>query len=173
MDQSLLNKSVPRYTSYPTAVQFTNEIQPKDYQQTLREMPIERPISLYVHIPFCPQLCWYCGCHTQITKRQDLINSYVDALCSEIKLVANYMPSKLQVNHVHLGGGTPNALSVQQMTMLMQAIRRYFDITKDAEIAIELDPRTLNLDMIACLKTEGFNRVSLGIQDFDPEVQQA
>ena len=173
MDQSLLNKSVPRYTSYPTAVQFTDKIQPKDYQQALSKMPAEKPISLYVHIPFCPQLCWYCGCHTQITKRQDLINRYVDALCSEVKLVANYMPSKLQVNHVHFGGGTPNALSVQQMTVLMKTIRRYFDVTKDAEIAIELDPRTLNLDMIACLKTEGFNRVSLGVQDFDPEVQQA
>ncbi len=173
MSNGILNKSVPRYTSYPTAVQFTDKVTERDYIEGLYNLEYQEPISLYVHIPFCQQMCWYCACHTQITKRQDLICKYVRAIVQEIQLVAERAGPGIVVNHLHFGGGTPNALSPDQMQQLMRVIRGSFTLAKDAEMAIELDPRTLTDEMLDCLKDEGFNRISLGIQDFDPEVQEA
>lgn len=167
------NFPVPRYTSYPTAPNFKVASSDVIYTDFLREDKFLSPISLYIHIPFCPEMCWYCGCNTQITKREDLIEKYIYALCQEMDLLSNRLGRKLTVNHIHFGGGTPNSISVNEFDKVMQKIHSIFNILPDAEIAAELDPRTLSDEMIDCLARQGINRVSLGVQDFDLEVQKA
>lgn len=164
----------PRYTSYPTAPHFSSEIDGTIYEQWLSTLPPQDPISLYIHIPFCNQLCWYCGCSTKITNNEASIEAYVNALKQEITLVASLLSSKNHcVRHIHFGGGSPTILSPPLFLDLMSTIRTFFNVDHHAEIAIEIDPRTINEEKISAYATAQINRVSIGAQDFNHEVQQA
>ncbi len=168
----------PRYTSYPTADRFHAGIGP----ETLRGALIARaadPVraqenaSLYIHIPFCQNVCYYCACNKVITKHQDKAAPYLEALAQEMRNVVRHAGSALPINQLHLGGGTPTFFTDEQLSELMRLARSHFTLPPDAEISIEIDPRTVNRERLQHLWTLGFNRVSFGIQDFDPAVQQA
>jgi oxygen-independent coproporphyrinogen-3 oxidase len=163
---------VPRYTSYPTAPNFSAEVGEADYRRWLASLP-STDASLYLHVPFCRAMCWYCGCHTTVAAREAPVLRYLDCLRKEIELVTRYTRHLLSVHHVHFGGGTPTLMPVREMRSVMEQIRRHFRIGESSEIAIEIDPRTLTEEMAATLGQCGFNRASLGVQSFDPAVQQA
>lgn len=163
---------VPRYTSYPAAPHFSAEIGEQDYRSWLASLP-RTAASVYVHIPFCRQMCWYCGCHTTVAAREAPVIRYLDSLRQEIALVARHAAGSLTVGHVHLGGGTPTLMPTRQMRSLLEQLRGVFSFADDAEIAIEIDPRTLTRDMAGTLGACGFNRASLGVQSFDLAVQRA
>ncbi len=176
-DNSLLEKyniSGPRYTSYPTALEFTDSYKTKDYLTCLQSLSEEQSLSLYIHIPFCQNICYYCACNKIITKQKDKANEYVKNLIKEIKLVSTNI-GKNKLRQIHWGGGTPTYLSIEQISQIMNAIRTSFDVPNDpsTEIAIEIDPRALEIDDIKRLAELGFNRMSMGVQDFDLRVQQA
>jgi len=170
---SRLAQSVPRYTSYPTAPHFSPAIDARIYGQWLKELDPKTPLSIYVHVPFCQKMCWYCGCHTKITAKYDPIASYVSAMKAEIRLLVSTLSGKFTISHIHWGGGTPTILSPADFTSLMQMFEDFFYFTNGAEKAIEIDPRTLDAQMIKTLAATGINRASLGVQDFSPAVQDA
>jgi len=164
---------LPRYTSYPTAPVFTREVNAATYAQWLGALAPDEPVSLYLHVPFCRSMCWYCGCHTTITARDGPIEAYLAALHAELELVAAQTPAPLAVAALHFGGGTPTIMGPERFCALMAALRRHVRFTAGAELAIEIDPRTLTGPMIDALAAGGINRASLGVQSFDPAVQQA
>lgn len=165
---------VPRYTSYPTAPHFSPAVGPDVYRTWLGRIdPAAGSGSLYLHIPFCQAMCWYCGCHTKVVARYEPIAEYARLLHREIDLVAAAVPGPLPVRHVHFGGGTPTMLSPGDFESLIARLRVSFDVRSDAEIAVEIDPRTLTAAMAAALGRSGVNRVSLGVQDVDERVQAA
>ena len=166
------DRPLPRYTSYPTAPHFI-AAESGGYLQWLEAVPADSDASLYLHLPFCRSMCWYCGCHTTVTARDEPITRYVDALHGEIDLVAEALPHRIAVKHVHFGGGTPTLMQPRQFIALIDKLRDRFDIAADAEIAIEIDPRTLEQAMVDALAAGGVNRASLGVQSFDPVVQRA
>lgn len=169
------NTAVPRYTSYPPANFFeqdNNKVAMADLLDESNDNPTKN-ISLYVHIPFCPKLCLYCGCNTSITRDNDKINSYVGALKKEITQVAAHLDKSRKVTQIHWGGGTPNYLAADQIADIMQLLRDEFSLAEAAEIAIECNPAYLDKEYIDILKKEGFNRFSLGIQDFNEKVLEA
>jgi oxygen-independent coproporphyrinogen-3 oxidase len=163
---------VPRYTSYPTAPNFSADIGEADYRTWLASLP-PGDASLYLHVPFCRAMCWYCGCHTTVAAREAPVLRYLDCLRKEIELVARYRRRLLSVRHVHFGGGTPTLMPARQLQSVMEQLRRHFRIVEDSEIAIEIDPRTLSEEMAATLGQCGFNRASLGVQSIDLTVQRA
>jgi oxygen-independent coproporphyrinogen-3 oxidase len=164
---------VPRYTSYPTAPHFSADIGQQTYAAWLATLAPQTRLSIYVHIPFCSSLCWYCGCCTKAVNRYDPVAGYLDALHSEIAAVAERVPSDHAVTHVHWGGGSPNILSSADIARLADAHRRHFRLHDGAEFAVEIDPRGLDAERIAAFAAAGVTRVSLGVQDFDPKVQAA
>lgn len=165
---------VPRYTSYPTAPHFHEGIGEGAVRAWLARLDPAEPISLYVHVPFCRQVCWYCGCNMKLVgNREGPLDDYVDALVEEIGLVADALPGRLRVSHVHFGGGTPTVLSAAALGRVMSALGARFDLLPDAEVAIECDPRTFAADKAQALGALGFNRASFGVQEFDPKVQAA
>jgi oxygen-independent coproporphyrinogen-3 oxidase len=164
--------AVPRYTSYPTAPHFTQAIDGPTYTAWLREIG-EAPVSLYIHVPFCAQLCWFCGCHTTATSNPAPIEAYADTLLREIELLAAAAGKRLSVSHVHWGGGTPTAMPGPRMREIMASLRRHFSFTEGAEIAVEIDPRTVSEEILDTLAAIGCTRASLGVQDFDEKVQAA
>ena len=166
------DRQMPRYTSYPTAPNF-GAFGEDNYRLWLSEVPPGSDASLYLHLPFCRSMCWYCGCHTTVTARDEPIARYIEALSREIDLVAKALPHRIAVKHVHFGGGTPTLMQPAQFIALMDQLRDRFDIADDAEIAIEIDPRTLDSAMVGALAAGGVNRASLGVQSFDPVVQRA
>jgi oxygen-independent coproporphyrinogen-3 oxidase len=166
-----MSKPAPRYTSYPPAPFFHEGVGAADYAASLATLRADEPVSLYVHIPFCAEMCLFCGCHTYITKRADRITSYLDALLREMELVAR-ASHRLRVGHLHFGGGTPNAIPAAGIDDLFGAMRRIFDFRDCREIAMEADPRTLSRDQVKAMAAGGVTRVSLGVQDFNPQVQQ-
>ena len=166
------DRPLPRYTSYPTAPHFV-AAGSDTYRIWLKAVPTGSDTSLYLHLPFCRSMCWYCGCHTTVTARDEPIAAYIDALHREIDLVADALPQRIAVKHVHFGGGTPTLMQPAQFIALMAKLRDRFDVTPDAEIAIEIDPRTLEKAMVDALAVGGVNRASLGVQSFDPIVQRA
>jgi oxygen-independent coproporphyrinogen-3 oxidase len=166
----------PRYTSYPTAPQFTEAFGPADLGQEIVASNSNgklTDLSLYFHIPFCDTLCYFCGCHMLITHNRNRIDEYVDYLRREIALVSRMQKTGRRVAQVHWGGGTPTYLSPQQITRLTDAIHHHFELATDAEVSVEIDPRGLTREHLAALRQGGFNRASLGVQDFNPAVQQA
>lgn len=165
-------RPTPRYTSYPTALHFQPGFPEAQYRQWLGEADLRAPISLYLHVPFCNRLCWYCGCNMKLTARYAPVSDYVTTLLAEIDLVAAALPARMAVAHLHWGGGTPTSLSPDDFSRVMERLRRRFDISPDAEIAVETDPRTLSDEMIARLGREGVTRASFGVQEFDALVQQ-
>lgn len=170
---TLATKPVPRYTSYPTAAQFQDDIPDTLTEQWISSIGPNEPISVYVHVPFCEQLCWYCGCHTTVPNGYTRIGRFVDMLLEEIKLWKAKLPEHGGGVHLHFGGGTPNALNADDMLRVLDALREAFCIQDHAEISVELDPRTLGPDMIHALAAGGVTRASLGVQDFNRTVQEA
>lgn len=166
------DRPLPRYTSYPTAPHFA-PLGTDAYRDWLAGIAPASDASLYLHLPFCRSMCWYCGCHTTITARDEPIARYVDVLHCEIDMVADTLPGRINVKHVHFGGGTPTLMRPSDFIAMMDQLRERFDLNKDAEIAIEIDPRTLDRAMVDALATGGVTRASLGVQSFDPIVQHA
>ena len=164
---------LPRYTSYPTAPQFSDAIRHQVYGEWLASLSGGTTASLYLHVPFCRSMCWYCGCHTTITQRDAPIVDYLSVLRREIGLVADRLGNPLPVRHVHFGGGTPTIMEPSDLLDLVELMRRRFSLAGDAEIAVEIDPRTLTRRMTAALGEAGVTRASLGVQSFDPVVQRA
>lgn len=164
---------LPRYTSYPTAPHFSDAIGAETYARWLKEIPQHATASLYLHVPFCRTMCWYCGCHTTVARRDEPIALYEAALRCEVGLVARQIGRRMQVDHVHFGGGTPTIMAPESFTDLIGAIRQSFFVLPSAEIAIEIDPRTLTSATVDALALGGVNRASLGVQSFDPVVQRA
>ncbi len=164
---------VPRYTSYPTAVHFHDGIDETCARKWLSELPANAPVSLYAHIPFCEKMCWYCGCHTNIVQKPDIISAYVDDLCTEISVLAAALPGSIgAVHHLHFGGGSPSMLSGKQFTAIMQCYRAGFSFAENAQIAIEIDPRTMDQKLAKTYAKCGVTRASLGVQDFNAHVQE-
>ncbi len=172
------DKPGPRYTSYPPATEFHPGIGESDYRDWARqsnEEPIPRPLSLYFHIPFCSSICYYCACNKIITKRKERAEPYLRDLHREIEIQASLFDADREVRQMHWGGGTPGFLSQQQSAELMEQITRHFNLRSGVgnDYSIELDPRVVDAGDIANLRQIGFNRISLGVQDLDPKVQQA
>lgn len=165
--------AAPRYTSYPTAVQFTPAVDAATYRRWLSELPVAEPVSLYLHIPFCARLCWYCGCNTRAVNRPEPLGEYVQLLLREAEMLREALPGRLAARAIHLGGGTPNMLSAQELGSIFGALRGMFDTTADLEVAAELDPAVLTRDWVNAAASHGLNRASLGVQNLAPEVQQA
>lgn len=166
----------PRYTSYPTAVQFHEGFAADDYRaQALASNASGRPLSLYVHIPFCDTVCYYCACNKIVTKDRSRARPYLDRLLREMEMQASLFDSDRTVDQLHLGGGTPTFIAHDEMAELMTGIATHFGgLQEDAgEYGIEIDPREVGNDTLSLLRRLGFNRLSLGVQDFDPRVQQA
>ncbi|MBI1407118.1 MAG: oxygen-independent coproporphyrinogen III oxidase [Caulobacter sp.] len=163
----------PRYTSYPTALSFSDEVNETVYRDWLPALDPSGALSLYLHIPFCQRLCWYCGCNTRVVRSHDLISSYNRLLIDELGLLQAALPARMRVGQIHLGGGTPNMLSRDDMTDLFRAIRHVFQVSPGAEIAAELDPASLTREWVRAAAHHGLSRASLGVQDLTPEVQQA
>ncbi|MEM9668195.1 MAG: oxygen-independent coproporphyrinogen III oxidase [Pseudomonadota bacterium] len=166
-----LTRPVPRYTSYPTAPHFSDAVTSDLYADWLLRLDPAQPISLYLHVPYCKQACWYCGCNMKLAARPEPVAQYAETLIQEIKLLSANLPSRMVLSHLHWGGGTPTSLSPDDLERTMEAVHANFDFTSDAEIAIESDPRTLSDEMIARIGIIGFNRASFGVQEFDPKVQ--
>ncbi len=170
------DKAGPRYTSYPTAPYFHDGVDEnvflthvhKDNQQMNN-----KDLSLYFHLPFCDTLCYFCGCNMMVTRSQSKIEQYIDYLEKEIILIKRHIDSDRKVKQLHWGGGTPTHLSPAQIRRLGAVIHKYFDFHPDAEVGVEIDPRELTRDHMVALSEAGFNRCSMGIQDFDKKVQKA
>jgi oxygen-independent coproporphyrinogen-3 oxidase len=173
-----LNHLGPRYTSYPTADRFCDAFAIDDYLQTVsgvRMRGARHPLSLYLHIPFCDTVCYYCACNKVVTKKRSKADVYLAYLKREIAMQGVLFAGMNQVEQLHFGGGTPTYLSDQQMGELMAHLRRWFQFAPDeiGEYSIEVDPRTVTPARVRALRAQGFNRISLGVQDFDPQVQKA
>jgi oxygen-independent coproporphyrinogen-3 oxidase len=165
-------ESLPRYTSYPPANRFTDQIGANDARVALSALGEARTLSIYVHIPYCRKLCWYCGCHTSVPTRADPLASYLASLLIEIDQVADAIAEPPPVAQIHLGGGSPDTLAPSQIDALLQTIRNRFTLSPGAEIAAELDPRGVTPQLIVALAANGLTRASLGVQDINEHVQQ-
>jgi len=164
----------PRYTSYPTAVEFSNAFDEPAYRaQLARAAESDEPLSLYLHLPFCEERCSFCGCSVIITKKRDVAAHYLDYLHREIAMLAESLSGRRKVVQYHWGGGTPTYLSLDEIAALQATVERHFDVQPGAEVAIEVDPRVTSFDQLALLARLGFNRLSFGVQDFAHDVQVA
>jgi oxygen-independent coproporphyrinogen-3 oxidase len=164
----------PRYTSYPTAVEFNDAFDEPAYRAQLAEIArTSTPISLYLHLPFCEERCSFCGCSVIITRKREVAAEYLTYLHRELAMLAEALGERRRVVQYHWGGGTPTYLSLSQIAALQAVVARHFDIEDGAEVAIEVDPRVTSAEQLALLRDLGFNRLSLGVQDFTPEVQEA
>ncbi len=181
IDQALLKKyniNGPRYTSYPTAKEFSESVSSESYHWHVEDSnqdPIPKPLSLYLHIPFCKSLCYYCGCHKVITQNTSKAQNYLDTLHKEIELQAKLFAKDREVKQIHLGGGTPTYFNTADIHKILDTIENHFNLTpiSQREFGIEIDPRTTTTTDIKRLALMGFNRMSFGIQDFDRDVQIA
>lgn len=168
--------SGPRYTSYPTAVQFDPELSAADLVSTgQNSADLNAPLSLYVHIPFCAHVCYYCACNKVITRNRKKAQPYLDTLYKEMSQLSQWYSNDRKVTQLHWGGGTPTFISHEQMRELMGKMRSNFNLLDDdsGDYSIEIDPREATEETIQVLREIGFNRISLGLQDIDPKVQEA
>lgn len=163
--------NLPRYTSYPTAPQFA-AMDEASYRSWLADIAPDSALSLYLHIPFCRTLCWYCGCHTAVTRNEDRIGRYAAALAGEAELLLSALPAHGGIGALHLGGGTPTTIGPAALSTLLRTLRTRFGVRPGAEFAAECDPRTLTEEVVAALAEGGINRASLGVQDINPAVQR-
>ena len=173
-DEALIQKynySGPRYTSYPTALEFSEAFDYPQFLQAAAQYP-QRPLSLYVHIPFCHMLCYYCACNKIVTRQTHKAAEYLTYLDKEMTSLAPQFAGR-QVTQLHWGGGTPTYLNADEIRQLMAMLRRHFQLAPDGEFSIEVDPREIELSLLDVLREVGFTRLSLGVQDFNLEVQQA
>ncbi|MEC9343796.1 MAG: oxygen-independent coproporphyrinogen III oxidase [Pseudomonadota bacterium] len=168
----LFSAPVPRYTSYPTAPHFHEGIDAAAYRGWLGAIEAGTPVSLYVHVPYCDRLCWFCGCHTKQTLRYDPVVRYLEGLHREIELVAQAAGKRLVLRELHLGGGSPSMLRRDDLAALGDTLRRHFAFAPDARISVEIDPNDVTEETIEGFGLLGVNRASIGVQDFDPKVQE-
>lgn len=164
---------VPRYTSYPTAPHFHREIGEATYRRWLAALPDGADLSLYVHVPFCDTLCWFCGCNTTVVNNYKPVSGYLDVLLREMEMLASALKPGHKVTHLHFGGGSPTLLTPGDFWRLNKHLRQRFEIDPDAEVAIEIDPRGFRRDLAETLAAAGVTRASIGVQDCDPVVQRA
>ncbi|MEO1314415.1 MAG: oxygen-independent coproporphyrinogen III oxidase [Pseudomonadota bacterium] len=169
----LFDANVPRYTSYPTAPHFSDSVTSDTMVKCLNSLTPDSSVSLYVHIPFCARLCWFCACRTQGVRNSDPIDAYIETLKAEIAMVALIRKDLPKVVRLHWGGGTPTILTPAQISELSTALREAFDFDPDCEFSVEIDPTLVDQERIAALSEAGMNRASIGIQDFDPDIQSA
>jgi oxygen-independent coproporphyrinogen III oxidase len=169
---NMLERAVPRYTSYPTAPNFSSAVDADVYSAWLGGLPGDATLSLYLHVPYCRELCHYCGCHTKATLRHEPIKAYAQRLAEEIALVARHA-GRRKVSHLHWGGGTPSILGPDLLKFVSDKLGHHFNLSAVREHAIELDPRYLTRPLLQALRDIGVNRASLGVQDFSLHVQQA
>ena len=165
----------PRYTSYPTAVEFHDGVDAAVYVERLARLNRagDQPLSAYMHLPFCEHRCAFCGCNVVITPHRDVASRYLEAVEKEIDLLASHLPDRRQVSQMHWGGGTPTYYTAAQLSRLFARIRSHFTFTPDAELGIEVDPRVTTFEHLEVLRSLGFNRLSMGVQDFNAQVQEA
>ena len=163
----------PRYTSYPTAVHFGNHVGPDFTKKQLQNLPIDQPVSIYIHIPFCERLCWFCACRTQGTKSVSSIKAYLDTLVKEIAMISDELPKGVKVAKIHWGGGTPTILSPDQIRRLAITLKDAIPHTEDVEFSVEIDPTLIDPDKVQALVEMGMSRASIGVQDFAVKVQKA
>ncbi len=165
----------PRYTSYPTAPIWNDEVNSETYRESLKAASAhtEKPLAIYSHIPFCRKRCFYCGCNTYVSNSQARAHEYLDRLIHEIETVANLLGNRRTVSQLHFGGGTPTFLDIAGLEKLIGAFEKHFTFPDGHEKSIELDPRVTTVEQLEFLVSRGFNRASLGVQDFDPSVQEA
>jgi len=169
------NKPGPRYTSYPPATCFHNKFTKDDFIKSLINSNKEKPenISIYIHIPFCPQRCFFCACNTTSFKSDEKIKRYIECILKEIDTVSKYLDKSRKVTQIHWGGGTPNSINFDFINEVIKKIKSYFTLSSNCEIAIECNPAYLEMEDIDRLATMGFNRISIGIQDFNKDVLNA
>ncbi|MFA8386363.1 MAG: oxygen-independent coproporphyrinogen III oxidase [Pelagibaca sp.] len=169
----LFDARVPRYTSYPTAAVFSPDTGASFQRRALEALSPDDPVSVYIHIPFCERLCWFCACHTQGTQTLGPVESYIETLEAELDMLREVIPDGLRMGRLHWGGGTPTILPPVLIHRLAKAIRNVFSPADDFEFSVEIDPTMVDRAKIDALAAKGMTRASIGIQDFDPEVQQA
>lgn len=173
IDTSRITESAPRYTSYPTAPHFHSGVGAGDVADWIGALPEGEAISLYLHVPFCDRLCWFCACHTRQTRRYEPVAEFLGALRAEMALVGRLVAGRAPVGAVHFGGGSPTMLRPDDMIALAQALRTNFHLAPDASVSVEIDPNDMDEARLDALAAIGLTRASLGIQDFDPKVQRA
>jgi len=164
---------LPRYTSYPTAPHFSPEVGPETYTRWLGDLDPATPLSLYTHVAYCDEMCFFCGCHTKVAKRYDPVADYLDALLAEIDLIAGLLPTRMGFKFMHFGGGSPTILTADDFSRLIRHLRERFTMLDGAEIAVEMDPRTATEDYVKAMADVGVTRASIGVQDFEADVQKA
>jgi oxygen-independent coproporphyrinogen-3 oxidase len=169
----LFDAKVPRYTSYPTAPHFAGDVGPERFQQWIQALPEDEHISLYLHIPFCRRLCWFCACRTQGTATAKPVEAYVETLEAELALLRANLPRGIKLSRLHWGGGTPTLLEPDLMKRLIAAVRETADFAENAEFSVEIDPNEIDEARLDVLAEGGMNRASIGVQDFDPMIQEA
>ncbi len=165
--------NAPRYTSYPTAPHFSDGVGQEDYRCWLQAIEPGAGVSLYIHIPFCDRLCWFCGCHTKHTLKYQPVLDYLEVVYKEIRLVGDIIGKNALISQLHLGGGSPSMLMPEDLRKLKHCLQSNFQFSEDAEISIELDPSDLDENMLSGFGEFGMNRASIGVQDFSEEVQKA
>lgn len=169
----LFDARVPRYTSYPTAPHFGADIGPGQFTQWIEALPEHSAVSLYIHVPFCRRLCWFCACRTQGTTSDEPVVAYVETLKAEIALLRQHLPRGITLSRLHWGGGTPTLLSPDLMRGLADAIFDVAPMAADGEFSVEIDPNEIDDARLDALAASGMNRASIGVQDFDPLIQKA
>ncbi|MHA6264611.1 oxygen-independent coproporphyrinogen III oxidase [Arenibacterium sp. CAU 1754] len=168
----LFDTRVPRYTSYPTAPHFNNDVGAAEYRDWISQIEPGRSVSMYIHVPFCRRLCWFCACRTQGTQKTEPVAAYLETLKAELALLAKQLPEGVTLSRLHWGGGTPTLMSAEMMTDLAQTIARVAPLAKDAEFSVEIDPNEVDEERLDALAAAGMNRASIGVQDFDEEIQK-
>ncbi|WP_146345788.1 oxygen-independent coproporphyrinogen III oxidase [Falsiphaeobacter marinintestinus] len=168
----LFDARVPRYTSYPTAPHFSNDVGPDLFGDWIAEIAPGSAVSLYIHVPFCRRLCWFCACRTQGTQKDAPVEAYVDVLKAELKLLSKKLPKGVTLSRLHWGGGTPTLLSPKLMEELSQAVFDVAPMGEASEFSVEIDPNEIDEDRLDVLAAVGMNRASIGVQDFDAEIQK-
>lgn len=168
----LFDAKVPRYTSYPTSPHFKNDVNSGDFSSWIEAIPENTDISLYLHVPFCRRLCWFCACRTQGTASGEPITAYVETLKDELSLLKRHLSSGVRLSRLHWGGGTPTLLSPEHMRDLAATVREVADFADGYEFSVEIDPNEIDASRLDALFESGMNRASIGVQDFDPEIQK-
>ncbi|MCT4553107.1 MAG: oxygen-independent coproporphyrinogen III oxidase [Pelagimonas sp.] len=168
----LFDAKVPRYTSYPTAPHFAGGVAPERFVEWIEDLPLNGEISLYLHVPFCRRLCWFCACRTQGTATAAPVEAYVQTLIDELAMLKRHLPSGVRLSRLHWGGGTPTILSAEMMKRLIDAVRDVADFSETAEFSVEIDPNEIDGARLDALAAGGMNRASIGVQDFDPQIQE-
>lgn len=168
----LFDARVPRYTSYPTAPQFSASVDGQTLADWIRAIPPGSAVSLYVHVPFCRRLCWFCACRTQGTRTDSPVRAYVEQLKAELRIVQAILPHGVTLSHLHWGGGTPTLLPPDDIRALANAIEAVFPRSVDSEFSVEIDPNEIDEARLDALADVGMNRASIGVQDFDPDIQR-